>query len=112
MRVEARADYDAELQYLLQYARDDWVGFSVISGTVASLLGRGASRQELMNMTLRIIGDLYDRGVRAGELTASDAHPFSPWPVAKEGALDRIQSEMRKLSTMPDSGDICWFTIP
>lgn len=107
-----RDDYERELQYLLDYARDDWVGFSVISGTVASLLGKGATRQELVSLALRVIGDLYDRGVRAGDLTSSEAHPFSPWSTEKQGTLDRVESEMRKLPGLPDSGDVCWFTVP
>ncbi|MCP9207267.1 hypothetical protein [Streptomyces cucumeris] len=59
-----------------------------------------------------MISDLYDRGVRAGDLTSSDAHPFTPWDATKGETLDRIRSEMAKLPGLPDSGDICWFTVP
>lgn len=110
--MDTSGDYDTEIRYLLGYARDDWLGFSVISGAVASLLGKGATRQELTSMTLRIVSDLYDGGVRAGDLSASEAHPFSPWGAEKQEILERVESDMRKLSGMPDSGDICWFTIP
>lgn len=106
------ADCDREIGYLLEYARDDWLGFSVISGAVAILLGKGATRQELTSVTLRVVGDLYDRGVRAGDLTASEVRPLSPWHADKQETLDRIELAMRKLPGMPDSGDICWFTVP
>jgi len=108
--VEAQGNYGWELRYLLEYTRGDWVGFSVISGTVSALLGKGASWEECVVAVLRIVGDLYDEGVRAGELTSSDQEPFLPWPAGKQETLDRIEAEMRKLSALPDSGDICWFT--
>lgn len=104
--------YEDEFKYLLEYAHDDWLGFSVISGAVASILGKGASQSQLRELAVCLIGDLYDRGVRAGDLTSSDAHPFAPWGTAKGGTLDRIRSEMAKLPGLPDSGDICWFTVP
>ncbi|MBU3866371.1 hypothetical protein KN815_20560 [Streptomyces sp. 4503] len=101
-----------EFRYLLEYARNDWLGFSVISGAVAGELGKGASHTQLIELAVRLIGDLYDRGVRAGDLTSSDAHPFAPWGTAKGETLDRIRSEMAALPGLPDSGDICWFTVP
>ncbi|MFD9035563.1 hypothetical protein ACFVZW_31140 [Streptomyces sp. NPDC059567] len=104
--------YRGELEYLIQYAHDDWIGFSVVSGSVGSLLGRGASFEEQLTLLLRIIGDLYDHGVRAGELTASTEVPFLPWPLEKADALARIAAEVRRLSELPDSGDVCWFTVP
>ncbi|AEM87128.1 hypothetical protein [Streptomyces violaceusniger] len=111
-RDDSRLPPEEEFKYLLEYAHDDWLGFSVISGAVASILGKGASQSQLREMTVRLIGDLYDRGVRAGDLTSSDAHPFAPWSTTKGETLDRIRSEMAKLPGLPDSGDICWFTVP
>ncbi|WP_432010732.1 hypothetical protein [Streptomyces cucumeris] len=104
--------YGEEFNYLLEYAHEDWVGFSVISGAVAGILGKGAGQPQLREMAIRLIGDLYDRGVRAGDLTSSDTHPFTPWGATKAETLDRIRSEMAKLPGLPDSGDICWFTVP
>lgn len=104
--------YRNELDYLIQYAHDDWIGFSVVSGSVGSLLGRGASFEEQLSLLLRIIGDLYDADVRAGELTESTEEPFLPWRLEKADALARIAAEVRHLSQLPDSGDICWFTVP
>ncbi|WP_431770966.1 hypothetical protein [Streptomyces cucumeris] len=108
----AIARWNEEFRYLLEYARADWLGFSAISGAAASELGKGASQSQLREAALRLIGYLYDQGVRAGDLTSSDAHPFAPWDATKGETLDRIRSEMAKLPGLPDSGDICWFTVP
>ncbi|MFJ8010961.1 hypothetical protein [Streptomyces sp. NPDC096339] len=104
--------YRRELDYLSQYAHDDWVGFSVISGAVGSLLGRGASFEEQLVLLLRIVGDLYDAGARPGDLTESEQGPFLPWKSDKAGALARIAAVIDADSRLPDSGDICWFTVP
>ncbi|MFD7262316.1 hypothetical protein [Streptomyces sp. NPDC059874] len=104
--------YRRELEYLTQYTHDDWVGFSVVSGAVGSLLGRGASFEEQLALLLRIVGDLYDAGARPGELTESDLDPFLPWKSDKAEALARIEAEVGAHSRLPDSGDICWFTVP
>jgi hypothetical protein len=104
--------YCRELDYLIQYAHDDWLGFSVISGSVGNLLGRGASFQEQLTLLLRIVGDLYDAGARAGDLTESTREPFLPWQMEKAEVLARIAAEVQSHSRLPDSGDVCWFTVP
>lgn len=104
--------YRSELAYLARYAHDDLLGFSVVSGSVGSLLGPGASFEEQTTLLLRIVGDLYDADARAGELTESRGEPFLPWHLEKADTLARIATEVRRLSRLPDSGDICWFTVP
>ncbi|WP_051832899.1 hypothetical protein [Streptomyces katrae] len=104
--------YRRELEYLSQYAHDDWVGFSVVSGAVGSLLGRGATFEEQLALLLRIVAALYDAGARPGDLTESEQDPFLPWNADEAGALARIAAEIDAHSQLPDSGDICWFTVP
>ncbi|MCX4825710.1 hypothetical protein OG883_38895 [Streptomyces sp. NBC_01142] len=104
--------YRRELEYLIQYAHDDWLGFSVLSGSVGSLLGRGASFQEQLTLLLRIVGDLYDAGARAGDLTESTRDPFLPWRMEMAEVLARLAAEVQSHSRLPDSGDVCWFTGP
>lgn len=104
--------YRRELEYLIQYAHDDWLGFSVISGSVGSLLGRGATFQEQLTLLLRIVGDLYDAGARAGDLTESTRDPFLAWRMEKAEVLARLAAEVQAHSRLPDSGDVCWFTVP
>ncbi|MFF4445952.1 hypothetical protein [Streptomyces sp. NPDC001502] len=104
--------YRRELEYLIQYAHDDWLGFSVVSGSVGSLLGRGASFEAQLGLLLRIVGDLYDAGARAGDLTESTREPFLQWRADKAEVLMRIAAEAEPHSRLPDSGDVCWFTVP
>jgi hypothetical protein len=104
--------YSRELDYLITYAQDDWLGFSVISGSVGTLLGPGASFQEQQALLLRIVGDLYDAGARAGDLTESTQDPFLSGPWDKTQILMRITAAVKQCSRLPDSGDICWFTVP
>ncbi|MCZ4096208.1 hypothetical protein G3I60_23645 [Streptomyces sp. SID13666] len=103
--------YANELDYLVRYAHDDWVGFSVISGTVGGLLGRGATMDRQQELALRIVGDLLSAGARAGDLTASDETPFAAWEGNPAEVLARIAAEVRAMPGLPDSGDICWFTV-
>ncbi|MFF5778874.1 hypothetical protein ACFY7Y_18240 [Streptomyces virginiae] len=104
--------YRRELDYLIRYAHDDWLGFSVVSGAVGGLLGRGASFEVQLGLLLRIVGDLYDAGARAGDLTESTSEPFLPWNADKAEALTRIAAEVEPQSRLPDSGDVCWFAVP
>lgn len=50
--------------------------------------------------------------MRAGEPTESEEEPFLPWRLEKADALARIAAEVRHLPRLPDSGDVCWFTVP
>lgn len=105
------SDYKSELVYLTDYARQDWLGFSVIAGSAAKLLGSQYTPDREREVTLSLIERLLDSGVQAGDLTADPDRPFIPWHFDKSDALRRIEREMDKLGRLPDSGDICWFTI-
>ncbi|GAA3125071.1 hypothetical protein [Streptomyces goshikiensis] len=104
--------YRRELEYLSRYAHDDWLGCSVVSGTVGGLLGRGAPFEEQLALFLRIAGDLYDAGARPGDLTESERDPFLPWTTDRADGLARIEAEVGAHRRLPDSGDVCWFTVP
>jgi hypothetical protein len=51
-------EYREEFSYLAQYVEDDWLGFSVITGVVARLLGRGYDLEQEHELTMRIVRDL------------------------------------------------------
>lgn len=104
--------YRGELDHLVRYAHDDWLGFSVISGAVGTILGRGASAGARVELLLRLVGALYDAGARPGDLTESEDEPFRPWPLERAAGLARIAQEVGELPGLPDSGDVCWFTVP
>lgn len=104
-------DYRQEFSYLAEYVEDDWLGFSVITGTVGKLVGEGASVEQQNRLTLRIVGELLDLGAQAGDLSDDQDQPFKPWSSNKTETLLRIESELESLGHAPDSGDICWITL-
>jgi hypothetical protein len=42
----------------------------------------------------------------------STREPFLPWQMEKAEVLARIAAEVQPHSRLPDSGDVCWFTVP
>jgi hypothetical protein len=104
------ADYAEELSYLSDYVHDDWLGFSVLVGTVGKLLGKGHTREEQTALLLRIVGDLLDEGAEAGDLTDDPGTPFTAWGTGRDETLARITAAVEELGRLPESGDICWFT--
>ena len=95
---------------MVEYAGSDWVGFSPIVGSAVTLMGAEYSLGSAHALIVRLIGALLRVGVRAGDLTSDDDHPFAPWPLDESDVIARIDRELRGLDTLPDSGDICWFT--
>ena len=100
--------YEGEMTYLAQYVVDDWLGFSVIGGSVSTILGAGATAEHRLELTMRIAADLLQQGAQAGELTASG---FEPWPLSIEESLSEISRRLHDLDGPADSGDVCWFTV-
>ncbi len=105
-------EYATELQYLVDYAKADWVGFSPIVGAASSLTKSDYTREKLTTKIMELVTDLLDSGAMAGDLTASETEPFVAWPVSRENAIRRIETEMRNLPDFPNSGEICFFAIP
>jgi hypothetical protein len=103
-------EYREELSYLAEYVNDDWLGFSVITGTAAALLGTGYNLEQEERLVLRIVGDLLDLGAQAGDLSDDPEEPFKPWHTDESESLLRIETELKSLGHSPESGDICWIT--
>lgn len=104
-------EYTEELDYLAEYVHDDWLGFSVVVGTVGKLLGKGRTLEERTGLLVRIVGDLLAQGAEAGDLTDDPDRPFTAWGTSRDETLSRIKSAIDGLGRLPESGDICWFTV-
>jgi hypothetical protein len=103
--------YQDDLAYLVNYAREDWVGLSVIVAVAGTVAGRGATFDAMILAMLSIIDDLIDRGAVPGNLTEQDPG-FEPWPGSKEQVLSRIAAETHVLGRLPVTGEICWIHGP
>jgi hypothetical protein len=103
--------YDEHLEYLLNYAEEDWVGLSVVNGVVGAVAGKGATLDAMKAVMITVIGDLIDRGAVPGNLTERDPG-FEPWPGTKEQRLDRIAAKIEALGRLPETGEICWIHNP
>ncbi|MDA2811052.1 hypothetical protein O4J56_10430 [Nocardiopsis sp. RSe5-2] len=101
--------YREELDYLISYAKEDWVPFHPVqSGAEGTLLPGREDRS--IDITVRLISDLYDAGVRPIDLLATDDPPYAVWDLPKDAALARIRLALEGLTDSADALDICWFT--
>jgi hypothetical protein len=108
----SREQYHKVLEFLLDYAHDDGLGFSAISPEVAALAGRGTSLEDRIPIFRKIISDLLDAGAAIGDFADTEGAPFVPWPGTHDEHLDRVEGEIRALGTLPMSGDIGWIFFP
>jgi hypothetical protein len=97
----------ADLDYLLDYAREDWLGLSVVTAISGATAGKGATLDTLASTTLSIIGDLIDRGAVPGNLTEHDPG-FEAWSGTKDDWIERIATEIREQGRLPETGEVCW----
>ena len=80
--------------YLLDYAREDWVGLSPVNAVAGAVAGKGATFEELTSAMVAVIGDLIDRGAVPGDLIEQDPG-FKAWSGTKEERLRRIAAETK-----------------
>ncbi|WP_410659963.1 hypothetical protein [Amycolatopsis sp. lyj-112] len=103
--------YEEDLEYLLNYAQEDWVGLSVVGGIAGTRAGKGATFDEMTSALLAVISDLIDRGAVPGDLVEGDPG-FVPWLGTKDEVLARFANEVRALRSMPETGEVCWIHDP
>jgi hypothetical protein len=106
--VYTAEQHQQELDYLTQYAKDDWVGFSPITAAASALLHGNCSAPAERELTVKLIRDMFETGARAGDITADPDNPFVPWDMDNDAALERIRLEMEALGHSPNSGEIGW----
>ena len=103
----AEEDFD----YILQYAKDDWVGLSVLVAEAGHVLGKGATNEQILEVMLSAISDLIDCGAVPGDLS-EESPGFVAWAGSKEERISRIRNEVHRLGRLPYTGEVCWLHKP
>ncbi|KDN17660.1 hypothetical protein [Amycolatopsis rifamycinica] len=107
----ADSSYQDDLDYLLDYAREDWGGLSPVGAVAGAMAGQGATLEQLTSAMLAVLGDLHDRGAVPGDLVEQEPG-FRPWPGEKDEHLRRIEAETLALGRLPETGEIAWLHDP
>jgi hypothetical protein len=105
------SSYQEDLDYLIDYAREDWVGLSPVGAVAGAVAGKGATFSQLTSAMLAVIGDLHERGAVPGDLVEQDPG-FKPWSGTKEEHLRRIEAETKALGRLPETGEVAWIHDP
>jgi hypothetical protein len=103
--------YRNHVSFFLDYAREDWLGFSVINPRIVNLIGREATFEQKISMMITIVSDLLDAGAKIGDFADSEGAPFMAWPGGKEESLARLENEIRALGDLLMTGDVGWITF-
>ncbi|MFJ7077823.1 hypothetical protein [Streptomyces sp. NPDC098781] len=106
-----QAIYAEELDYLVRYVRMAPLYFVPLRDAAERIAGSGSSETEVQQVTLRLIGDMLDQGVRIGDMSPRDGEGVLPWDLSKEDALARVADEMTRYEDPVDFIDICWFGV-
>ncbi|MFK0246163.1 hypothetical protein ACIQUM_15790 [Amycolatopsis azurea] len=102
---------EEDLEYLLAYAREDWVGLSVVAAVAGAKAGEGASFAEATSALLSVVGVLIDHGAVPGDLFGEDPG-FVAWRGPKSQVLARLSCEIKALGEIPATGEVCWIHDP
>jgi hypothetical protein len=100
----------AVLKGLLDSAEDDWLGLWMIANDVEELLDIDDPMENL-EVTLRLVRELLERGLRAGDSpVANSGVHFKPWPDQDPQVIvDYIRREWTQRAALPSWGDGPWF---
>jgi hypothetical protein len=108
--VNTPIEFADDVEYLVEYAGEDWVGMSPVTAVASAMAGKGATLDQQISALLTLIGDLMDRGAVPGDLI-KDYPDFIPWSGTKDEILQRIARETRALGELPDSGEVTWLHV-
>jgi len=108
--VKTPIEFADDVEYLVEYAQDDWVGMSPVTAVASAVAGKGANLEQQISALLTLIGDLMDQGAVPGDL-AEGGPGFVAWSGTRDEILQRIADETRALGGLPDSGEVTWLHV-
>ncbi|TCK20028.1 hypothetical protein [Pseudonocardia endophytica] len=109
--MSAARPYDETIDYLRRYAAEDWLSLATVLVWANGVAGADATVSQIVDMTVRMSGDLIAGGAPAGDLVADD-RDFVPWPGGSTAQLERIRSGLSPFvirDEIPADFEICWF---
>ena len=110
--VTALMDKQRLVEELLACAQDDWLALWMIAQDVEELLGVHDPNENL-EVTITVVKELLNRGLRAGESPGVSAAHFVPWPDQDpETVASLIRRQWVHRGTLTGWGDSPWFCAP
>ncbi|GAU65083.1 putative hypothetical protein [Streptomyces sp. NBRC 110611] len=102
--------YEEELDYLVEYAEMSPVYFNPVRDAAEGIVGKGGTEDQVQAVTLKLIGDMLDRGVKIGYISPREGEYFVPWGISRDEALQRVATEMKQYENPLEFVKICWFS--
>lgn len=93
---------------LLIRGLDDWLQAAEVA-SVARTIGAARTESEVRALSVQVVRDLLQRDFMVVGTVAGTE--FTPWGIAMEDALERIEREWRARPEGPNLGDICWLNL-
>jgi hypothetical protein len=103
--------YQEDLDYLAEYAREDWVPIHNVFVSASGILGAGASLEDITDMADTLLSELFARGVQLGDLV-KHAPDFLPWSGTRQDWLARVRADIKARQDIPAPGELAWLHIP
>ncbi|MFE7119190.1 hypothetical protein ACFU99_27625 [Streptomyces sp. NPDC057654] len=66
---------------------------------------------EVRAAVLKLVGDMLDHGVKAGDMSPREGERVIPWNVSQGEVLRRIDEEMQRREDPLGYVKICWFGV-
>ncbi|HZT78802.1 MAG TPA: hypothetical protein VFA26_01160 [Gemmataceae bacterium] len=101
---------------ILQECKEDHVGlWAILFAVRQGLAGErgqsaGVDPQEARRITLELIREFLQSGLIQAGFPTPDGRGFTPWRMAPDEVLTRVNAEWDALGREPNIGEIVWFT--
>ncbi|MEU5126611.1 hypothetical protein [Streptomyces mobaraensis] len=110
--MSKESGYEEELTYLIEYARMSPVYFTPVRDAAEAVAGPEATEEQIQEMTVKLIGDMLNRGVRIGDMSPVPGEMVVPWELSHDEALRKVADKMQRIGDPLNFVHICWFDFP